>query len=105
MVKKNTQPDLAPPAPSSFELGGFEWTVRFSDDLTELGKCDCHNQTITIRNGMSEQTTLQTFYHELVHAILFTMGHMNHDKPYIDRCKQAIISIDQAIAQADPRSN
>jgi hypothetical protein len=84
MVKKNTQPDLVSSVPSYFELGGFEWRVIGSDDLTELGKCDCHNQTITIRNGMSEQTTLQTFYHELVHAILFTMGHMTHDEQYTD---------------------
>lgn len=70
--------------PTYFELGGFEWTVKFSDDLTELGKSDCHSQLITLRSGMSEQTTIQTFYHELVHAILFTMGQMSHDEVYVD---------------------
>ena len=70
--------------PTYFELGGFEWTVKYSDDLTELGKCDCHSQTITIRSGMSDQTTLRTFFHELVHAIMFTMGHTTHDEVFTD---------------------
>ncbi len=81
MAKKNTQPALVP---SSFELGGFEWTVKFSDDLSELGKCAFNEQVITLRTGMNEQTTLQVFYHELVHAVLFTMGHTNHDEQYTD---------------------
>lgn len=81
MAKKNAPTAVVP---SYFELGGFEWTVKFSDDLTELGKSDCHSQLITLRSGMSEQTTVQTFYHELVHAILFTMGQMSHDEVYVD---------------------
>lgn len=81
MAKKNTPTAVVP---TYFELGGFEWTVKFSEDLTELGKSDCHSQTITLRSGMSEQTTIQTFYHELVHAILFTMGQMSHDEVYVD---------------------
>ena len=30
---------------------------------------------------------------------------LSDDKPYIDRCKQAIISIDQAIAQAEKQTS
>lgn len=33
---------------------------------------------------MSEQMTHQTFCHELVHAIMFTMGHTTHDEIFTD---------------------
>ena len=33
---------------------------------------------------MNEQMTQQTFFHELVHAILFTMGKVNHDEEFTD---------------------
>lgn len=33
---------------------------------------------------MNEQMTQQTFFHELVHAILFTMGKTNHDEEFTD---------------------
>ena len=81
MAKKSAPTAVVP---SSFELAGFEWIVKFSEDLTEIAKCDCHSQTIVIRDGLSEQTTQQAFYHELVHAIMFTMGHMTHDEVFTD---------------------
>lgn len=33
---------------------------------------------------MNEQMTQQTFFHELVHAIMFTMGKLNHDEEFTD---------------------
>ena len=33
---------------------------------------------------MNEQMTEQTFFHELVHAIMFTMGKLNHDEEFTD---------------------
>jgi Zn-dependent peptidase ImmA (M78 family) len=56
----------------------------FVKDLSEYGKCDVNTQTIYIREGMNEQTTKQTFYHELVHAIMFSMGHTQHDEIFTD---------------------
>ena len=90
MATKKTRPVVEPSSGvlsnvvTSFGLAGFDWTVVFVKDLSEYGKCDVNTQTIYIRDGMNEQTTKQTFYHELVHAILFTMGHMNHDEQYTD---------------------
>ena len=69
---------------SAFSLAGFDWQVVFIKDLSEFGKCDVNNQTISIREGMNEQTTKQTFYHELVHAIMFSMGHTQHDEIFTD---------------------
>jgi hypothetical protein len=33
---------------------------------------------------MNEQMTQQTFCHELVHAILFTMGKTTHEEEFVD---------------------
>lgn len=69
---------------TTFQLAGFDWSVQFVKDLSEYGKCDAMSQVISIREGMNEQSTKQTFYHELVHAIMFTMGHLQHDETFID---------------------
>ena len=80
MVKTIPRPALA----TSFTLAGFQWTVRYVEGLSEYGICDPTNQEIRLRTGMNEQMTQQTFYHELVHAIMFTMGKTNHDEEFTD---------------------
>ena len=80
MAPKSAKPAL----PTSFTLAGFEWTVVVRADLSEYGRCDPNTQTIYIREGMNEQMTQQTFFHELVHAIMFTMGHTTHDEVFTD---------------------
>ena len=73
-----------PTIPTAFQLAGFEWTIRFVPDLSEYGRCDPTTQIIFIREGMNEQLTQQTFFHELVHAIMFSMGQTNHDEVFTD---------------------
>lgn len=80
MVKKSIKPDMA----TSFNLAGSRWSVVYLPHMEELGKCDPEKQTIFIRMDMNKQTTEQTFYHELVHAIMFTMGKLNHDEEFVD---------------------
>jgi hypothetical protein len=80
MVKKETKPDVA----TTFSLAGAVWTVEFVTYLDDMGKCDAEKQAISIRSGMNRQATEQTFYHELVHAIMFTMGKVNHDEEFTD---------------------
>ena len=80
MAPKSAKPAL----PTSFTLAGFEWTVVVRADLSEYGRCDSGTQIIYIREGMNEQMTQQTFFHELVHAIMFTMGHTTHDEVFTD---------------------
>ena len=80
MVKTTPKPVVA----TSFTLAGFDWTVRFIEGLADYGSCNSATQEILIRDGMNEQMTQQTFFHELVHAILFTMGKTNHDEEYTD---------------------
>ena len=80
MAPKSAKPTL----PTSFTLAGFEWTIVVRADLSEYGRCDPSTQVIYIREGMNEQMTQQTFFHELVHAIMFTMGHTTHDEVFTD---------------------
>ena len=80
MAKKETKPDVA----TSFSLAGSVWYVNDVMHMDDMGKCDPEKQTITIRMDMNKQTTEQTFYHELVHAIMFTMGKLNHDEEFTD---------------------
>lgn len=49
-----------------------------------MGYCDPESYSIKIRSNMSDQAKQATFYHELVHAILFTMGQTNHNEEFVD---------------------
>ena len=69
---------------TTFQLAGSKWCVNYLSHMEEMGKCDPEKQTIFIRMDMNKQTTEQTFYHELVHAIMFTMGKLNHDEEFVD---------------------
>ena len=80
MAPKIPQPTI----PTSFTLAGFEWAVVLRADLSEYGRCDPTTQVIYIREGMNKQLTEQTFFHELVHAIMFSMGQTNHDEVFTD---------------------
>ena len=65
--------------PTEFELGGRSWSVELVDTIpgetnTTYGLCDSHEATIFIKAGMSNDATQHTFYHELSHAICFTLG-------------------------------
>lgn len=70
--------------PSKFTLAGTNWTVRQVEGISELGLCNPETHTISLRNGMTTQALEQTFCHELVHALMFTAGHINHDEVFVD---------------------
>lgn len=55
-----------------------------SEDITDLGHCDVMNYKILIKRGMTPQATEVTFYHELVHAVLFTMGKTDHSEEFVE---------------------
>jgi len=69
---------------ASFDLAGCKWTILAVSHMTEMGLCDPETHTIKIRASLPEQAQQATFYHELVHAILFTMGKTNHDEEFVD---------------------
>jgi hypothetical protein len=79
-----TAKKLKPSIPMSFYLVGCQWNVKYIEELSEYGKCDCATQMIYLRSGMNKNFTEQTFFHELIHAIMFAMGHTNHDEVFVD---------------------
>lgn len=62
-----------------FTLGAINWTVKVDniklDKLNLLGLCEFPKSKISIYNkGIDENLVEQTVYHEVVHAILESMG-------------------------------
>ena len=80
MATKNSKPDVA----TSFYLAGCKWTVCFNKDITEMGTCNPLTYEIIIKDNMTPQAAEATFFHELVHAIKFTMGETNHDEREVE---------------------
>lgn len=72
--------------PKSFILGAISWTVSKPDTLPgALGVTTYDHAKIEVLKGLSTQIQEQTFCHELVHAILYSMGKaMPHDEEFVD---------------------
>lgn len=71
--------------PTEFQLGGFTWKVKTVKRLKDkYGDCSLGKQVIRLRDGMPAQLMEQTFVHELVHAIKYTMGESDHDEVHTD---------------------
>ena len=76
--------------PSSFTLGSLRFKVRElpAPDLHKLAGGECYGlfmpdrQEIVVtakRRGLSEALRAQTFYHELGHALLWTIGSKDYE--------------------------
>lgn len=81
--------------PKSFTLDAINYTVKedknLSDSNSNMGECRSYKNEIVIqapvKNKISFETAEQTFYHELVHAILFAMGECQGDNSLNDNEK------------------
>ena len=73
-----------------FKLAGVTWTIKETSDIHELGRTDNDRQVIFISNRQTEQGKEVTFLHELVHAILFTMGERDHDERFVEGFAQLL---------------
>ena len=83
-AKEGTNVQLSPNIPCAFKLAGCYWKVIETEAFYDQGMCYPEEHTIRIRKELPKQAKETTFYHELVHAILFTMGETNHDEKYVD---------------------
>jgi len=70
--------------PKSFELMGSRWTVEEVSQLSSLGECHRDILTIKIRKELKPAVKETTFYHELFHAMLFTVGLTDHNEEKVD---------------------
>ena len=73
-AKTARQPKPESLVPDSFMLAGTIWTVKRVVNHQELGQCHRDTATIELRDGLPRQVEETTFFHELIHAILYTMG-------------------------------
>ena len=70
--------------PKQFALAGCTWRVVEVADMEDLGCTNPQTFTITLRKSLNTQAKEQTFCHELVHAIKFTMGQTEHTEQEVD---------------------
>lgn len=78
----NTAQDVK--VPSEFMLAGIKWRVEDINHLANLGECERDTATIKLRAGLSPQIRAQTFYHELMHAVLYATGLEDHSEKEVD---------------------
>ena len=81
--------------PATFQLLGRTWTVTQDSQETKhkhlMGECQNNRNTIKLTKGLEgedfpQDEVEQTFFHELTHAVLFTMGKnkLNEDEKFVD---------------------
>jgi Zn-dependent peptidase ImmA (M78 family) len=78
--------------PEEFYIAGQKWVVKYTDDLLvaddEYGSCNVVTNTIILDGSkcIPDSRREATFIHELLHAILNEMGHVElfKDEQFID---------------------
>lgn len=71
--------------PKKFTLGAVNWTVEEVDSLVNaMGATFLAESKVQILKGLKQDVKEQTFYHELVHCILYALGKMQHDEEFVD---------------------
>ena len=72
--------------PKQVKLGGIAWEVREGYLAGNLGVCRNDRGTIYLDSALPDAVKRQTYCHELVHAILFSMGKPadQHDEVFVD---------------------
>ena len=70
--------------PTTFKLAGVIWSVEEVSGLEDLGLTHRDNQLIQLQKEATKQTKEIAFFHEIVHAIKFTMGEDNHSEVHTD---------------------
>lgn len=73
--------------PKQFELGAITWKVVQQDNLLgAYGATYSGKGIIELVSDLPKQIKEQTYCHELVHAILFSMGKQqaDHDEQFVD---------------------
>ena len=79
--------------PKRVKILGQIYTVGYQSEMQDdMGECDYQNNTITLLSGMPEEKMMQTFLHEIVHAIDFTMN-LNLKENQVDNMSVALYQI------------
>ena len=73
--------------PDRIRVGGITYTVEYSDKLireSRVGEIDYHDAVIRICKSTAADVQCWTFFHELVHAMLMTLGYHPDDEATLD---------------------
>lgn len=73
--------------PKTFDLGGMTWEVEELDVIPGcMGATSNADAKIVILKNLTNEVKMQTFLHELAHAIMFSMGKTadQHDEQFVD---------------------
>lgn len=84
--------------PKKFNIFGETYTVKQLvkiDKDNSWGEHDPVKNTIKILKSLNEQQKEQTFYHEVLHVILYNLGYeeLDNDEIFIDRISKALHQI------------
>ncbi len=71
--------------PTQFSLGGTVWTVKQVEHLGNCGETHRDEALILLKKEMKPQAKMQTFLHELLHAMKYAIGdNATHDEQEVD---------------------
>lgn len=73
--------------PEKIRVGGITYTVEYSDQLireSRVGEIDYHDAVIRICKSTAPDVQAWTFFHEVVHAMLMTLGYHPDDEAVLD---------------------
>lgn len=77
-----------------FKLAGCTWEV-VETEMPDLGSTNPDECRILINKKLTKQDKDVTFYHELVHAIMFTMGERDQDERFVEGFAQLLYQYEQ----------
>ena len=73
--------------PDKIRVGGITYQVEYSDKLireSRVGEIDYHDAVIRICKSTAPDVQAWTFWHEIVHAMLMTLGYHPDDEAVLD---------------------
>lgn len=82
--------------PSRFSLGGLEWTVRYKNLKSQgvQGLCHFSDCRVEIHIGLRKDMKEQVFLHELMHAVLYTVGSPEYrNEQLVDTTAHALLQV------------
>jgi len=75
---------------TKLRIGAITYDVTESV-MQDCGCIDYEKQTIEIRKGLAADARTVTLWHEILHGILYNMGHVNHDEILVDGIAHGVL--------------
>ena len=79
---------------NEFKLAGMTWEI-IDSEMTDLGASNPESCKILLNSRLKGQDREVTLLHEVVHAILFTMGERDHDERFVEGFAQLLYQYEQ----------